>query len=286
MNLVLVLVLVLVLDFLCSVGFTGTMRDRKFGRQFTLSPWDSALDVPKTCGTFAKTDRMPEQKLCWGMLRRRELLLPTWRGCLLILAVLLACGYCAVRGVHAFLSVNDPKPGGALVVEGWAPDYALAAAASEFKRNHYDELYVTGGPIEVGAPLSEYNTYAELATAILLKLGLGTNAVQPVPAPPVVKDRTYTSALALREWFKAHGVSPTTVNVVTEGSHARRSRLMFEKAFGPSVAIGVFNVQSQGYDPRHWWRTSQGVRVELGEAFAYFYARFLFHPSSPAPEKP
>src|SRR6516164_4103155 len=102
MNLVLVLVLVLVLDFLCSVGFTGTMRDRKFGRQFTFSPRDSALDVPKTCGTFAKTDRMPEQKLCWGMLRRRELLLPTWRGCLLILLVLLACGYCAVQGVHGF----------------------------------------------------------------------------------------------------------------------------------------------------------------------------------------
>jgi hypothetical protein len=224
---------------------------------------------------------MPEQKFCWGTLRRRELVLPTWRGWLIIVTALLVCGYGAVRGIHAFLSVNDPKPGGALVVEGWAADYALAEAAAEFKRNHYDKLYVTGGPIENGAPLSEFNTYAELAAAVLLKHGLSTNEVQPIPAPPVAKDRTYTSAVALREWFKGHGVWPATVNLMTEGAHARRSRLMFEKALGPSVAIGVLNVPSQGYDPRHWWRSSQGVRVELGESFAYFYARFLFHPSRP-----
>jgi len=229
---------------------------------------------------------MPDQKVCWGMFRRRELLVPTWRGWLVLLATLFLVGFCAVRGIHRFLSVNDPRPGGVLIVEGWAADYTLADTVAEFNRNHYDKLYVTGGPIEQGAVLSEYHTYAELATAVLLKLGMSTNSMEAVPGPPVVKDRTYASAVALREWWKAHGVSPKTVNLMTEGSHARRSRLLFEKALGHDVAVGVIAIPSRAYDPKRWWRSSQGVRTELGETLAYCYARFLFRPPKSVPEPP
>jgi hypothetical protein len=226
---------------------------------------------------------MSDRKLCWGMVRRRELVVPTWRGWLLLFAIVFLGAFCAVRGIHGFLSVNDPKPGGVLVVEGWAADYALADTVTEFNRNHYDKLYVTGGPIEQGAALSEYHTYAELATAVLVKLGMSTNVMESVPAPAVVKDRTYASAVALRACWKASGISPKTVNLMTEGSHARRSRLLFEKALGAKVAVGVIALPSRAYDPKHWWRSSQGVRTEIGESFAYVYARFLFHPPKSEP---
>jgi hypothetical protein len=218
------------------------------------------------------------------MVRRRELVVPTWRGWLLLFGTAFLVAFGAVRGIHGFLSVNDPKPGGVLVVEGWAADYALADTVAEFNRNHYDKLYVTGGPIEQGAPLSEYHTYAELATAVLLKHGLSTNVIECVPAPAVAKDRTYASAVALRACWKERGVSPKTVNLMTEGSHARRSRLLFEKALGPGVTVGVVALPPRAYDPKRWWRSSQGVRTEIGESFAYVYARFLFRaPKSDPP---
>jgi hypothetical protein len=62
------------------------------------------------------------------------------------------------------------------------------------------------------------------------------------------------------------------------GPHARRSRLIFQKAFRDEVGVGVISVPDDEYDQGHWWTTSAGVRTVLGEVIAYLYARFFFHP--------
>jgi hypothetical protein len=219
-----------------------------------------------------------DNKALWGLLCRRQCHVPTLRGWLVLGLGLILLAVVAALEINPFLSITDERPGGVLVVEGWAPDYALRAAIAEFSRNHYEKLYVTGGPIDQGAPLSEYGTYAELGTATLLKMGLSTNLVQAVPAPWVRQDRTYTSAVCLRSWWREHASSPTKVNLITVGAHARRSRLLFEKALGKGVAVGVIAVQDNEFDMAHWWRSSAGVRTVLSEALAYGYARFLFYP--------
>ena len=221
---------------------------------------------------------MEQDKVLWGFFCRRQCLVPTLRGWLLLLLSFAALAVIAGRGIAPVLMINDPAPGGVLVVEGWLPDYALEATVAEFNRNHYDKLFVTGIPLDQGAPLSEYKTYAELGAAILLKLGLSTNVVQAVPAPLVRQDRTYTMATSLRTWMREHGMSPTKVNLMTLGPHARRSRLLFEEALGKGVTVGVTAIPSRDFDSAHWWRSSYGVRIVISEALAYGYARCLFHP--------
>ena len=212
------------------------------------------------------------------LLRRRQVLVPTWRGWLVLLAGFVVLAIIAIHEIHPFLAVNAPLPGGVMVVEGWAPDQALSNAVAEFRRNHYDRMYITGGPIEAGAPLSEYQTYAARGSAILQKLGMLTNEIQAVPAPWVRQDRTYTAALSLANWLRAGGVRPTEINLITEDTHARRSRLLYRKALGSGVKIGVTAMPPQDYDPRRWWRSSVGVRSVIGETIAYGYARLFFWP--------
>jgi uncharacterized SAM-binding protein YcdF (DUF218 family) len=224
---------------------------------------------------------MEEDKKLGGFVRRRTLWLPTWRGWLLMLVLVIALVELLARTIHPFLAVNKPVIGGLLVVEGWAPDYAFAAAKSEFERHHYDKIYVTGGPLQWGAPLSAYKTYAELGAAVLIKWGLSTNEVQAVAAPSVRQDRTYTAAATLASWLREHGVVPTKIHLISEGPHARRSWLMCRKAFGPGVTVGITAVPVEGYDPRQWWRFSGGVRGVVDETVAYLYARFLFRPAQP-----
>jgi len=219
---------------------------------------------------------MPEARHFWGLLRRRQCLVPTWRGWLALLLVFAALFFLLGRRAHAFLAVSAPAPGGVLVVEGWANDEALDQAVAEVRRNHYERVFVTGGPLEIGAPLAEYKTMAERGAAILLKLGLGTNLVQAVPAPRVRQDRTYASAVALKAWMRAHGGAPSRLNLMTEGPHARRSWLLYEKAMGPKVKVGVVSIPSPEYDQEHWWRSSAGVRAVISEGLAYGYARLLF----------
>jgi hypothetical protein len=97
------------------------------------------------------------------------------------------------------------------------------------------------------------------------------------------RDRTYSSALALREYFRTNGVPANAFNVLTEDAHARRTHLLFQEAFGGQSAVGIISVANPDYDARHWWRYSAGVREILGESIAWVYAAFVFHP--PKPEK-
>jgi len=221
---------------------------------------------------------MQSSKTCLGLLRRRQCLVPTLSGWLLLALSCAALSFVAARGIHPFLAVTDSVPGGVLVVEGWVPDHMLESAIAEFKRNHYARLFVTGTPLLQGSPLSEYTNYACLGAATLIKLGLSTNEVQAVPTGLTRRDRTYASALSLKRWWRDHDMAPTKVNLITGGPHARRSRLLFEKALGKDITVGVIAIGAMDYDDQHWWHYSQGVRVIIGEALAYGYARFLFYP--------
>ena len=211
-----------------------------------------------------------------GLLQRRECLCLTWRGRLVGLALVALALVGAVRGIHPFLAIHDSQPGGFLIVEGWAPDYVFELATNEFARNHYAKLYITGNPIDKGAPLVEYKTAAEMGAATLAKMGMDTNCFQAVPAPYVARDRTYTSALALKKKLADQGLLPARLNILTLDTHARRTRLLFQQVFGADATIGILAIPCRDYDDVHWWRSSPGVRTVMGELLAYGYARFLF----------
>jgi uncharacterized SAM-binding protein YcdF (DUF218 family) len=110
-------------------------------------------------------------------------------------------------------------------------------------------------------------------------MGMSQDTVQAVPSGYVYKDRTYTEAVALSNWLRQHGTLPKEINLISLGAHARRSRLLFEKAFGKSTRVGIIAVEDRNYDPAHWWKTSEGVRSVISETIAYGYARFLFSPT-------
>ena len=220
--------------------------------------------------------KIEQNRKLWGLLARRRCLVPTWQGWLALALLASLLGIIAVREVHPFLAVNEPMPGGLLVVEGWASDHALAAAIVEYRSTQYEKVYVTGGPLEAGSALVAYRSWAELGAASLRKLGLSSNEVVAVPAPYVQQDRTYTSALSLRDWLRAHGIEAAKVHLMTEGPHARRSRLLFRRALGKNFLVGVTATPVEVYDPQHWWRSSAGFRSVVDETLAYAYARIFF----------
>ena len=143
----------------------------------------------------------------------------------------------------------------------------------------WDTVDAYGGPIEEMSPLAEYKTYAELGALLLTRLGGDPKTIHAIPAPKVVQDRTYASAVALKRWMYEHGLAGSPVNIMTSGAHSRRTRLLFQKAFGDRVTVGMLATPDEDFDPRRWWTSSAGFRCVTGEAIAYLYARFLFRPS-------
>lgn len=204
--------------------------------------------------------------------------------------VLALSGFCClwvlVRAAPGFLSVQQPVPARILVVEGWSSDVAFEFVTNQIRRTGYERILVTGGPIDTGAPLSEYRTYAERGAATLLAMGCSSNLVQAVPAPRVVQDRTYTAAVALRLWMQINAIPDQALNLVTVGPHARRSRLLYSRAFGGQTKIGTFVLPVEDFDERRWYASSAGFRAVVGESLAYAYAKLLFHPADPSLSPP
>jgi hypothetical protein len=87
-------------------------------------------------------------------------------------------------------------------------------------------------------------------------------------------------AVALKKELEREGVSTAKITVISFGPHSRRSRLLYQFAFGPSTQVGMIGVMPHDFDPDHWWRTSAGVRTVIGECIAYAYARLLFRPGN------
>ena len=63
---------------------------------------------------------------------------------------------------------------------------------------------------------------------------------------------------------------------MSSGAHSRRTRLLFQKAFGDGVTIGIVASPEREFDPRRWWTSSSGFRTVTSEIIAYLYARFIF----------
>jgi len=216
----------------------------------------------------------------WGIVTRKERWGFSWRGWLIVLAVvILTFSLCWLR-IYPFLAVTHRVETNVLVVEGWIHEYAIRAAVEEFRSGSYQRVFTTGGPVEgSGGYINDYNTAASVGADLLRKNGLPNESLQMVPSRVMNRDRTYSSAVALRDWFHERNIAVHSVNVVTEDVHARRSRLLFEEALGRGVKVGIIAVPNPDYDSEHWWRYSQGVKDVVSETVAFMYAKLLFYPS-------
>jgi hypothetical protein len=178
-----------------------------------------------------------------------------------------------------FLAETHRVNSDTLVVEGWIHQYAIRRGVEEFRNGSYQRVFSTGGPVVGnGGYVNDYQTSASVGADLLKKFGVPSETVQMVPSRVIARERTYSSAVALRDWFRDHNLAIHSFNVLTEDCHARRTRLLYQEAFGKKVTVGIIAVSNPDYNPKDWWRYSDGVREVISESIAYIYARFFFYP--------
>jgi uncharacterized SAM-binding protein YcdF (DUF218 family) len=225
-------------------------------------------------------DSAQRQRVLAGILIRRESWQLSVRGKILVLIALVGALFAGHYVIYPWLAVTNRVPGEYLIVEGWIHNSGFEQAIQEFKKDGYRMILTSGCRVADTSDFDGNANYADWGAEKVERLGLSKDLVQPVPCWDDHVDRTYHSALAIKDWFRGHHITVTGIDVVTMGPHARRTRLLFQKAFGSKVAVGVIAMPDTMYDSRHWWRSSEGVRDVMGEAIAYVYARFLFYPAN------
>lgn len=214
------------------------------------------------------------------LFKRRHCYLPTLWGSLIIIFTLVILGGLAIKNFATFLALNAPVSSRYLVVEGWLPKTSLEAALIEFRQGNYELLITSGGPDLSGFNLEGHASYAERAAAELLKLGLDPNKLLIAPSPASAQDRTYLSAVMVRNKLLEHlKVQPDSINVFTGDVHSRRSYLLYKLAFrNTSTQIGIIVADSSNFQLSTWWKTSEGAKTVLTEMFGWLWAKCCFTP--------
>jgi hypothetical protein len=220
-----------------------------------------------------------------ALFRRRHVWLPTLWGTAALLGALAAIAAALVASAPAYLAVTEPARGadgnGArlLIVEGWLEDRELDQAVALFRGGHYERIVTTGGPIEswTGMPVP-WQDYAERGARYLAAHGLADATIDAVPAPASAQDRTFLSAVVVRDWAAHQRIRLDAVDLLSVGEHARRSRMMFRAAFGPEVEVGVIAARPTFHDTQRWWKTSIGAKAVLGESISLAWTVCCFWP--------
>lgn len=222
---------------------------------------------------------MSKRRALGGIFIRRERWGLSRIGKLVLVLFLAASAYGLVRGLCPFLTVNNGGAGQILVVEGWISTRRVEQAAAAFRQGHYQRVVVVRNVFKGGNKWETGRYTADWIAADLVEHGVPKDSVETLFCPVVRKDRTYSCAVAVRQWLEQNHIAVKSLDVATLAAHTRRSRLLYEKAFGSKVNVGAIALEDPAYDPAHWWRTSEGIREVPFEAIAYLYARVFFHPS-------
>jgi hypothetical protein len=205
-------------------------------------------------------------------IRKRRVLTPVgWVtlsmaiGFVLVLIILFA---------YPFLAPINPVEGGVLVVHASGADYSLEVKEL-FEKGKY-KLIVIIGSANVGDN-SQAND-VDWSVSKFKDRGIPEEKILPIWITIYPrKDRTYHKALATKKRLNEVGFTQASIDVVSIGTHARRTWLLYEKAF-PSVDVGVIAITPDSYNTSRWWLFSDGVRNVISESIAYLYARFIFSP--------
>ncbi len=157
-----------------------------------------------------------------------------------------------------------------VVVEGWVPDHVLSATISLADDTEATRVFCTGIPLERGSYLIRWKTYADVAAQSLARLGMDPQLICPVPCADVKTERTRAMASALKAILDHEPVPANgrKINLVTLGTHARRSRAIFQEVLGPEWQVGVVSIPSVTYDASKWFRQSDGAKNVINEMTA------------------
>lgn len=117
---------------------------------------------------------------------------------------------------------------------------------------------------------NNYNSHAELARNALLSLGIDSSLVLAIPGKRVRINRTLSSALAFSNWLKKSNIDVKGINVVTEGTHARRTFMTYNKILKGNYEIGIISLPEYIQHPSWKYKVFNTLREAIGLVYYWF----------------
>jgi Ca-dependent carbohydrate-binding module xylan-binding len=118
--------------------------------------------------------------------------------------------------------------------------------------------------------INNFSSSAELARNWLVAKGIDSSLIIAVPCERVSINRTLTSALAFRDWLKTKKIDIKGINIISMGTHARRTWMIYNKILNERYPIGIKSLPDLNYDHSGNYRLMKTIRETLGIIYYWF----------------
>jgi hypothetical protein len=108
--------------------------------------------------------------------------------------------------------------------------------------------YQNNSEYDIGEPdkkiriINNFNSNDELARNKLLSMGIDSSLVTAVSAKRSRINRTLTSAMAFRDWLETNKIAVKGINILSMGTHARRTWMTYNKILNEKYDIGIISL--------------------------------------------
>ena len=83
-------------------------------------------------------------------------------------------------------------------------------------------------------------------------------------------NRTLTSALAFRDWLKKTDIEVKGINIVTLGTHAERTLMIYNKILDKKYEIGIISLPDYREKHSRSYKVLKTIRESLGIIYYWF----------------
>jgi len=111
---------------------------------------------------------------------------------------------------------------------------------------------------------NNFNSNAELARNRLISMGVNSSQIIATPGETVIVNRTLTSALAFRDWLKTVNINVKGINIISMGTHTRRTWMTYNKILNEKYEIGIISLPDYNYNHSRFFRLFKTIRESLG----------------------
>lgn len=111
---------------------------------------------------------------------------------------------------------------------------------------------------------NNFNSHAELARNALISLGVDSSLIVAVPGKKVRLNRTLSSALAFRDWLKTSDIEVKGINIITEGTHAERTWMTYNKIMDKKYKIGIISLPDYEESYSRKYKVLKTLRETIG----------------------
>lgn len=127
---------------------------------------------------------------------------------------------------------------------------------------------------KLGRIINNYSSNAEHTRDKLFSMGVDSSRIIAVPGKKTIINRTLTSAIALRDYLSTSKIDVKGINIVSYGTHARRTWMTYSKVLGKSYKIGIISLP----DYRNNASEKRKVIKTLRETIAIIYYWIILLP--------